>query len=272
MIKFFRQIRLDLMEKNKTGKPALPVGRYFKYAIGEIVLVVIGILIALSINNWNEERKTDKQIQLLMNSLVEAIKQDIRYLNKTANLHEFRSNSLMYLLKFSRNALETPSPSKPIDKLENNSIWEGAYPDTLNMDFVNKSIQWSGTNDNLVIDKNVLDELKNSNLFSAIKNDSLKSVINTYYSYVNSNFLLDDWNEELTFSWRVFLRDNYGVLNRSLYGMDDNPLEFVKRNKAVQVRVKEMIGPARFRSTKATKAIAMAEDVIREINKYQKSK
>jgi len=36
--------------ENKTGK-------YFKYAIGEIVLVVIGILIALSINNWNEARK-----------------------------------------------------------------------------------------------------------------------------------------------------------------------------------------------------------------------
>ena len=49
MIKFFRKIRYNLMEQNKTGK-------YFKYAIGEIVLVVIGILIALSINTWNEER------------------------------------------------------------------------------------------------------------------------------------------------------------------------------------------------------------------------
>ncbi len=39
------------MESGKTGK-------YFKYAIGEIVLVVIGILIALQINNWNEARKT----------------------------------------------------------------------------------------------------------------------------------------------------------------------------------------------------------------------
>ena len=45
------------MEQNKTGKPAMPVGKYIKYAIGEIVLVVIGILIALQINNWNEERK-----------------------------------------------------------------------------------------------------------------------------------------------------------------------------------------------------------------------
>lgn len=49
MIQFFRTIRKDLMEKNKTGK-------YFKYAIGEIVLVVIGILIALSINNWNQDK------------------------------------------------------------------------------------------------------------------------------------------------------------------------------------------------------------------------
>lgn len=48
------------MEKGKTGKPALPAGRYLKYAIGEIVLVVIGILIALSINNWNEDRNKRK--------------------------------------------------------------------------------------------------------------------------------------------------------------------------------------------------------------------
>ena len=44
------------MENNKTGKPAHRTGRYFKYAIGEIVLVVIGILIALQINTWNQNR------------------------------------------------------------------------------------------------------------------------------------------------------------------------------------------------------------------------
>ncbi|BAO77268.1 DUF6090 family protein [Winogradskyella sp. PG-2] len=49
MIKFFRNIRQNLLSKGKTGK-------YFKYAIGEIILVVIGILIALQINNWNQNR------------------------------------------------------------------------------------------------------------------------------------------------------------------------------------------------------------------------
>jgi len=53
MIKFFRKTRQNLLMENKTGK-------YFKYAIGEIVLVVIGILIALSINNWNEAQKMNK--------------------------------------------------------------------------------------------------------------------------------------------------------------------------------------------------------------------
>ena len=53
MIKFFRKIRHNLLSEGKTGK-------YMKYAFGEIILVVIGILIALSINNWNENRKNQK--------------------------------------------------------------------------------------------------------------------------------------------------------------------------------------------------------------------
>ena len=60
MIKFFRHIRKSLLMENKTGK-------YFKYAIGEIVLVIIGILIALQINNWNENRKAEeKELKLLI--------------------------------------------------------------------------------------------------------------------------------------------------------------------------------------------------------------
>ena len=72
MINFFRRIRFDLMENNKTGSPAetsAKAGKYLKYAIGEIVLVVIGILIALQINNWNEQRKVNKQELLLLKQL-----------------------------------------------------------------------------------------------------------------------------------------------------------------------------------------------------------
>ena len=65
MIKFFRNIRQSLLMENKTSK-------YLKYAVGEIVLVVIGILIALQINNWNSIQK-DKQMekQYLENFLAE---------------------------------------------------------------------------------------------------------------------------------------------------------------------------------------------------------
>ena len=63
MIKLFRHIRRSLINQNQMGK-------YFKYAIGEIVLVVLGILIALQINNWNEDRKkTKKEIFHLENIL-----------------------------------------------------------------------------------------------------------------------------------------------------------------------------------------------------------
>ncbi|MCK0178881.1 DUF6090 family protein [Flavobacteriaceae bacterium S0862] len=62
MIKFFRRIRYNLMEQNKTAK-------YFKYAIGEIILVVIGILIALSINNWNENQNRLKKESVLLTQL-----------------------------------------------------------------------------------------------------------------------------------------------------------------------------------------------------------
>ncbi len=60
------------MEKNKTGK-------YFKYAIGEIVLVVIGILIALQINNWNENRKLDSTRENYHRQLLVDLETDKNY-------------------------------------------------------------------------------------------------------------------------------------------------------------------------------------------------
>ena len=74
MIKFFRKIRQNLLMENKTGK-------YFKYAIGEIVLVVIGILIALSINNWNEKRKDNKISEEYLVGITNDIKKDLEQID-----------------------------------------------------------------------------------------------------------------------------------------------------------------------------------------------
>jgi hypothetical protein len=78
MIKFFRKIRYNLMEKNKTGK-------YFKYAIGEIVLVVIGILIALQINNWNTKKNTKLKEKDALSEILQDLKSDNEQLKKIKN-------------------------------------------------------------------------------------------------------------------------------------------------------------------------------------------
>ena len=73
--------------ENKTGK-------YFKYAIGEIVLVVIGILIALSINNWNEKRKDNKISQEYLKGITNDIKKDLEQIDIILNL-QIRDISLI---------------------------------------------------------------------------------------------------------------------------------------------------------------------------------
>lgn len=74
MIKFFRRIRKDLLASGKTNQ-------YLKYAFGEIVLVVIGILIALQINNWNEERKETRILKEYLTKIKAHTQQDIRALD-----------------------------------------------------------------------------------------------------------------------------------------------------------------------------------------------
>ncbi|MEH6514666.1 MAG: DUF6090 family protein, partial [Maribacter arcticus] len=83
MFKYFSKFRKTLLIENKFFK-------YFKYALGEILLVVIGILIALSINNWNENRKTQNQLSIILGNLIEDLYEDLDYLNSEADLHEFR--------------------------------------------------------------------------------------------------------------------------------------------------------------------------------------
>jgi len=81
MLNFFRRIRYDFMETGKTGK-------YFKYAIGEIALVMIGILLALQVNNWNENRKAYHNSKNYLTEIVSDLHQDTVHFNhgiKTLN-------------------------------------------------------------------------------------------------------------------------------------------------------------------------------------------
>jgi len=80
------------MDKNKTGK-------YLKYAIGEIMLVVIGILIALQINNWNQDRIEHKETKVLLSNLSLDIEENIKNLKDQQNLLKIRKDWADFILK-----------------------------------------------------------------------------------------------------------------------------------------------------------------------------
>jgi len=87
MLKFFRHIRQDLIHSGKTSK-------YFKYAIGEVILVVIGILIALQVNNWNEQRKIKEQQNTFLKSVKKDLNTDATFLKRYLKKLELDNNKL----------------------------------------------------------------------------------------------------------------------------------------------------------------------------------
>jgi len=91
MIKFFRKIRKNMIKENKVSK-------YMLYAIGEIVLVVIGILIALSINNWNEHRKNANQELKLLQSFKIGLEKDLSDIDSNISGHTKGLNSANMIL------------------------------------------------------------------------------------------------------------------------------------------------------------------------------
>ncbi len=91
MIKIFRKIRQNQIMENKTGK-------YFKYAIGEIILVVIGILIALQINNWNGKRSLRTQEVNILKSLKADLTQASTASKKYINVESTLANQYVFVL------------------------------------------------------------------------------------------------------------------------------------------------------------------------------
>ncbi len=93
MINFFRKIRKQLADDNKPLK-------YMRYALGEIVLVVIGILIALSINDWNEKRKLKAHEINTLHNIVESLKVDLHSFDRSIGFCEQAENSMLLLLSW----------------------------------------------------------------------------------------------------------------------------------------------------------------------------
>jgi len=103
MIKFFRKIRQNLLTENKLSK-------YLIYAIGEIVLVVIGILIALQINNNNSFKEQRKVEQEYLISLQSEFETNLNKINNSIQENDERIQALeMLLTLFDKNVLDTVS-------------------------------------------------------------------------------------------------------------------------------------------------------------------
>tara|TARA_R110001592_G_scaffold26361_6_gene98839 strand:- start:371 stop:1108 length:738 start_codon:yes stop_codon:yes gene_type:complete len=140
--------------ENKKSKPALPAGRYLKYAIGEIILVVIGILIALGINNWNEKRTTSNQSNIYLKNLN-------KELNKNIEVLKWESKKFESIAEIAHHY-----HSKLMDK-------SSKIEDTIISNFVLKINPIPSLN----LSRTVLRDYLNSGFLKDIQNDTLKNKI-----------------------------------------------------------------------------------------------
>ena len=152
MIKFFRKIRQNLLSTDKTGK-------YLKYAFGEILLVVIGILIALAINNWNDNRKSKLT--------------EIKYVN---DLIEDLNNDVIALKEFTVDLESKKASKRKLESFLENK--EGI--DSIEFHIVNQYI----LTDRFTPSNITIEELKNSGGLKIIRNvDLRRQIVSMYNSY-----------------------------------------------------------------------------------------
>ncbi len=144
MIKFFRRIRQRLLSENKFSK-------YLIYAFGEIILVVIGILIALQINTWNQNRIDLKIEKQLLSELLENLEVNELRLKKSIE-EEYRTGKSIQFV---------------VEVLENKSV----YNDSMNYHFGRADF----TSD-IVIAKTAFEAIK-SRGFQIISSDALRKEI-----------------------------------------------------------------------------------------------
>lgn len=147
MITIFRRIRKKLMQDDKAGK-------YLLYAFGEVFLVVIGILIALWVNNQNEEAKKSKQEKAILISLKEEYTENLNQLEYELKRMDTVIIALETLLSYTR---------RPPEKLTDDAFEEILAASFSNPDWTPSTI--------------ILEELKNSGGISQLSNVALRSTL-----------------------------------------------------------------------------------------------
>ncbi|PIQ17652.1 MAG: hypothetical protein COW66_10600, partial [Flavobacteriaceae bacterium CG18_big_fil_WC_8_21_14_2_50_34_36] len=155
MIKIFRNIRKKLLIEGKTSN-------YLKYAIGEIVLVVVGILIALQINNWNENTNLSKKEVALLVNLKNDIEADISGLKRQDSLYAKKEMDAALGIELFYKA----KTIKDIDSVF--SLTSGLWNE-------------------LFINRNTYNEMINSGSMYTMKNKELQKRINKYYNLVEAH-------------------------------------------------------------------------------------
>ncbi|MBN4070271.1 hypothetical protein JYT76_01185 [Olleya sp. AH-315-F22] len=211
-----------MIKENRTSK-------YLLYAIGEIVLVVIGILIALQINNWNEKKNQNALVNTYLKNFVEDLKNDAESFKLTKNDQVFKFHSLQYLLTLINEKPVNSRPNETVDPLTSeNTIWSKPIPKEFDRDLVELAFLWSARAGNPKLNKTSIEELKSTGSFSLIENIDLKNAINYYYATIEwrlgetnmaySLRIRNNWQEEL-------IKD--GVLAQDISNVE-NPIGLIK--------------------------------------------
>ena len=259
MIKFFRKIRYDLMEKNKTGK-------YFKYAIGEIALVVIGILIALQINNWNENRLTNKTIESYLNNLVQELENEQDILDLINSRHSFKYYSMQYLLKMEGSNIYDPITDRkdniPLLNNQNNPVWNKEIPETYNKEFIQIAFSLMHRAVLPPFPKSTLSELKSTGMYSKF-NSNLKKEIDNYYRLMENDF--NGKPQSLAMDFQASLARE-GFITTDTYKLTD-PISLLKNNPERIGLIKRMIRESGWTVQSAIESKKRNQELIKLIKK-----
>jgi len=176
MLTFFRRIRKGLLEGGSTQKPTSPIGGYLPYAVGEIALVVIGILIALQINNWNEVRKTKIKERSLYQKIIVDLEQEEKILNDALTIYKNHSNSYEHIY----NEIIGKASYDSTGLIYNNLGWHNLY------DLIVSNKHASAISE---INNEKIVELLNQKTRIEVVNFQAKSKYNDYKDEIVSAFL-----------------------------------------------------------------------------------